>query len=45
MVLKASLLNRELWWTRSPIAVFENENRCEITEIHGWFSLGDMVLF
>jgi hypothetical protein len=40
-------LSCELWWTGSPIAVFENENEnhWEITEIPGWFSLGDFVLY
>jgi hypothetical protein len=40
-------LSCELWWTGSPIAIFENENenRWEITEIPGWFSLGDFVLY
>jgi hypothetical protein len=40
-------LSYELWWTGSPIAVFENENenRWETIEIPGWFSLGDFVLY
>jgi hypothetical protein len=38
-------MSRELWWTRSPVAVFENENRWETTDIPGWFSLGDFVLY
>jgi hypothetical protein len=33
-------LIRELWWTRSPIAVFENENQWETAKIPGWFSPG-----
>jgi hypothetical protein len=37
-------LSRELWWTESPVAVFENENQWETAEIPGWFSLGDFVL-
>jgi hypothetical protein len=37
-------LSRELWWTRSPVAVVENENQWETAEIPGWFSLGDFVL-
>jgi hypothetical protein len=37
-------LSRELWWTRSPVAVFENENQWETAEIPGWFSPGDFVL-
>jgi hypothetical protein len=37
-------LSHELWWTGSPIAIFENENQWETTEIPGWFSLGDFVL-
>ena len=45
MVLKGPALSRELWWTGSPVAVYENENRWEITEIPGWFSLGDFVLY
>jgi hypothetical protein len=40
-------LSYELWWTGSPIAVFENENenRWETTQIPGWFILGDFVLY
>jgi hypothetical protein len=34
-------LSRELWWTGSPIAVFEKENQWETAEIPGWFSPGD----
>jgi hypothetical protein len=37
-------LSRELWWTGSPVAVFENENQWETAEIPGWFSSGDFVL-
>jgi hypothetical protein len=37
-------LSRELWWTGSPVAVFENKNQWETAEIPGWFSLGDFVL-
>jgi hypothetical protein len=37
-------LSRELWWTGSPVAVFENENQWETAEIPGWFSRGDFVL-
>jgi hypothetical protein len=37
-------LSRELWWTGSPVAVFENENQWETAEIPGWFSPGDFVL-
>jgi hypothetical protein len=37
-------LSRKLWWTGSPVAVFENENRWEIAEISGWFSPGDFVI-
>jgi hypothetical protein len=29
----------------SLVAVFENENWWETTEIPGWFSPGDLVLF
>jgi hypothetical protein len=36
-------LSRELWWTGSPVAVFENENQWETVEILGWFSPG--ILF
>ena len=36
---KVRRLSRELWWTGSPVAVFENENQWE-----GWFSPGDFVL-
>ena len=35
----------ELWWTRSPVAIFENENQWETAEIPGWFSPGDFVLY
>ena len=41
---KVRRLSRELWWTGSPVAVFENENQWETTEILGWFSPGDFVL-
>jgi hypothetical protein len=37
-------LSRELWWTGSTVAVFENENQWETAEIPGWFSPGDFVL-
>jgi hypothetical protein len=37
-------LSRELWRTRSPVVVFENENQWETAEITGWFSPGDFVL-
>ena len=37
-------LSRELWWTGSPVAVFENENQWETAEIPGWFSPGDFVI-
>jgi hypothetical protein len=37
-------LSRELWWTGSPVAVFENENQWETTEISRWFSPRDFVL-
>jgi hypothetical protein len=37
-------LSRELWWTGSPVTVFENENQWETAEIPGWFSLEDFVL-
>ena len=37
-------MSRELWWTGSPVAVFENENQWETDEIPGWFSPGDFVL-
>jgi hypothetical protein len=36
-------LSRELWWTGSPVAVFEIENQWETAEIPGWFSPG--ILF
>jgi hypothetical protein len=36
-------LSHELWWTGSPVDVFENENQWEATEIPGWFSPG--ILF
>jgi hypothetical protein len=29
----------------SLIAIFEKENRWEITKIPGWFNLGDFVLY
>jgi hypothetical protein len=38
-------LSRELWWTGSPIAVFENENQWETAEIPGGFSPGDFILY
>jgi hypothetical protein len=38
-------LSRELWWTGSPVAVFENENQWETAEIPRWFSPGDFVLY
>ena len=41
---KVRRLSRELWWTGSPVAVFENENQCETAEIPGWFSPGDFVI-
>ena len=34
---KVRRLSRELWWTGSPVAVFENENKWETAEIPGWF--------
>jgi hypothetical protein len=37
-------LNRELWWTGSPVAVFGNENQWKTAEIPGWFSPGGFVL-
>jgi hypothetical protein len=37
-------LSRELWWTGSLVAVFENENQWETADIPGWFSPGDSVL-
>jgi hypothetical protein len=37
-------LSRELWWTGSAVAVFENENQWDTAEIPGWFSPGDFVL-
>jgi hypothetical protein len=43
--LKVRWLSRELWWTGSPVAVFENENQWETAEIPGWFSPGDFVLY
>jgi hypothetical protein len=33
---KVRRLSRELWWTGSPVAVFENENQWETAEIPGW---------
>jgi hypothetical protein len=32
---KVRRLSRELWWTGSPVAVFENGNKWETVEIHG----------
>jgi hypothetical protein len=32
-------LSRELWWTGSPVAVFENKNQWETAEIPGDFIL------
>jgi hypothetical protein len=37
---KVRRLSCELWWTGSPVAVFENENQWETDEIPGLFSLG-----
>jgi hypothetical protein len=42
---KVRRLSRELWWTGSPVAVFENENQWETAKIPGWFSPGDFVLY
>jgi hypothetical protein len=42
---KVRRLSRELWWTGSPVAVFEKENQWETAEIPGWFSPGDFVLY
>jgi hypothetical protein len=36
-------LSCELWWTRSPVAVFEEENQWETAEIPGWFSQGILL--
>jgi hypothetical protein len=33
-------LRHELWWTGSPVAVFENKNRWETTKIPRWISPG-----
>jgi hypothetical protein len=41
---KVRRLSRELWWTGSPVAVFEKENQWGTTEIPGWFSPEDFVL-
>jgi thioredoxin-related protein len=41
---KVRRLSRELWWTGSPVVVFENENQWETAEIPGWFSPGDFVI-
>jgi hypothetical protein len=41
---KVRWLSRELWWTGSPVAAFENENQWETAKIPGWFSPGDFVL-
>jgi hypothetical protein len=38
MVLKIRRLSCEQWWAGSPVAVFENKNQWETTEILGWFS-------
>jgi hypothetical protein len=38
-------LSRELWWTGSPVAIFENENQWETAEVPGWFSPGDFALY
>jgi hypothetical protein len=42
---KARRLSRELWWTGSPVAVFENENQWETAEIPRWFSPRDFALY
>jgi thioredoxin-related protein len=41
---KVRRLSRELWWTGSPVAVFEKENQWETTEIPGWFSPWDFII-
>jgi hypothetical protein len=41
---KVRKFSRELWWTGSPVAVFENENQWETAKIPRWFSPGDFVL-
>ena len=41
---KVRRLSRELWWTGSPVAVFEKENQWETAEIPRWFSPGDFVI-
>jgi hypothetical protein len=41
---KVRRLSRELWWTGSPVAVFEKENEWETAEMPGWFSPGDFVI-
>jgi hypothetical protein len=42
---KVRRLSRELWWTGSPVAVFENENQWETVEIPVWFSPWDFILY
>ena len=42
---KVRRLSRELWWTGSLVAVFEEENQWESAEIPGCFSPGDFVLY
>jgi hypothetical protein len=42
---KVRRLSRELWWTGSPVAVFENENQWETAEIPVWFSPWDFILY
>jgi hypothetical protein len=50
MVLKGLPLSRELWWTGSPVVVFENKNRCKLSRfLDGliqwiWFYIKNFLL-
>jgi hypothetical protein len=43
VVLKGLAVEHELWWTGSPVDIFENENWWETVEIPGWLVQG--ILF
>ena len=44
-LLKFYIMKKIIWWTGSPVAVFENENQWQNVEIPGWFSPGDFILY
>jgi hypothetical protein len=43
--LKGPAVDTQAWWMGSTVVVFEKESRWETTEIPGWFSRGDFVLY